>query len=118
MISRRHFLAAVLAALFIISIPSSYCTEAFLKTYYNELFLGEKKTSNYHGPLNPIARFSQDNGELILVDDLFASHYLDNSIQDEPFTLYQFWFDKVRDKSTCPDLNLGENIDYIRYLLS
>lgn len=87
-----------------------------LDRYYQNLFIGEKRTSNYHGPLDPRAKFSDKNGDLNLLDDYFSHRYIDNQIQPETMALHDFWFDKVVEKSTCPDVTLGENIDYIRYL--
>lgn len=87
-----------------------------LDRYYHNLFLGEKKTNTYHGPLDPRATFSDENGDLWLLDDLFANHYLNEEIQSEALDLHDFWFKKIIDKSNCPDSTLGENIDYIRYL--
>lgn len=87
-----------------------------LDRYYQNLFIGEKKTSNYVGALDPRAVFSAESGDLYLLDDQFASRYINNQLQPEAMDLYEFWFKKVADKSTCPDVILGENIDYIRYL--
>ncbi|MGZ3788905.1 MAG: hypothetical protein ACXVLQ_10295 [Bacteriovorax sp.] len=87
-----------------------------LDRYYQSLFIGEKKTSNYHGPLDPRAVFDEASGDLWTLDDMFSSHYLNEQIQPEAMELYEFWFKKVAEKSTCPDVALGENIDYIRYL--
>lgn len=87
-----------------------------LDSYYMNLFIGEKRTSNYYGPLDPRSKFSDKNGELNLLDDYFSTHYINNQIQADAFKLHEFWFEKVIEKSTCPDANLGENVDYIRYL--
>lgn len=87
-----------------------------LDRYYQNLFIGEKKTANYVGALDPRSVFSDESGDLYLIDDQFASRYINNQLQPEAMDLYDFWFKKVVDKSTCPDVILGENIDYIRYL--
>ncbi|MBC7539161.1 MAG: hypothetical protein H7281_10090 [Bacteriovorax sp.] len=87
-----------------------------LDRYYQNLFIGEKKTNNYSGPIDPRSNFSEENGELWLLDDQFSSHYLNNQIQADALDLHSFWFKKIIEKSTCPDATLGENIDYIRYL--
>lgn len=87
-----------------------------LDSYYQDLFLGEKKTSNYSGALDPRAIFSDESGELLLLDNRFLSNYLNNQIQADALDLHDFWFNKVVEKSICPDVTLGENIDYIRYL--
>jgi hypothetical protein len=87
-----------------------------LDRYYQNLFIGEKRTGNYSGPLDPRSNFNEENGDLWLLDDQFSSHYLNNQIQADAIDLHGFWFKKIVEKSTCPDATLGENIDYIRYL--
>lgn len=87
-----------------------------LDRYYKNLFLGEKRTVNYSGPLDARAIFSEETGSLLLLDDIYANHYINQQIQADAMELHQFWFKKVTEKSTCPDDTLGENIDYIRYL--
>lgn len=87
-----------------------------LDRYYKNLFLGEKKTSNYQGQLDARSVFSDEAGEMSFLDEQFSSHYINPQIQTDAFDLHDFWFKKVVEKSTCPDGALGENIDYIRYL--
>ena len=87
-----------------------------LDHYYKNLFMGEMKTGNYSGPLNPRAKFNEETGELLLLDDQFNANYLNDQIQGNAFDLHEFWFKKVVEKSACPDVTLGESIDYIRYL--
>lgn len=87
-----------------------------LDDYYRDVFMGEKKTINYAGPLDPRSQYSDSVGDLILLDDTFKDAYMNQQIQDEPFVLHRYWFNEVVEKSTCPDETLGENIDYIRYL--
>ncbi len=87
-----------------------------LGTFYSNLYLGEKRTSNYFGAIDTRATFSAESGELQLLDDRFSSQYLHDQIQKDAFNLHDFWSKKIIDKSTCPDLELGHNINYIRYL--
>lgn len=87
-----------------------------LNQFYKGVYLGEKKTPNYNGPLDPRAQFSETKGELVLIDDLFKESYLSSNIQTEPFQLHNFWFRELVEKSTCPDEVLSQNMDYIRYL--
>ncbi len=87
-----------------------------LDRYYHSLFVGEKRTNNYAGPLDPRTIFSEEKGELTFLDDQFAGHYANKQIQEDALGLHEFWFRKVVEKSICPDTTLGENIDYIRYL--
>jgi hypothetical protein len=84
--------------------------------YYGEAILGEKKTLNYEGPLDPRAKFNSSNGNLTLLDDIFKDGYLNEQIQESSFDLHHYWFDQVVEKSACPDTVLSENNDYIRYL--
>ncbi len=85
-----------------------------LNEYYNGVFMGEKKTPNYAGPLDPRTEISSSG--LILLDDIFKDQYLNRQIENVPFTLHDYWFNEVVEKSTCPDTTLNENMDYIRYL--
>lgn len=87
-----------------------------LEQYYHSLFLGEKRTSLYYGPLDPRSSFNRESGELWLLDDQFLTHYFDEHLQPEALDFHDFWVKKIIDKSNCPDIVLGENIDYIRYL--
>lgn len=115
MIKYSPFSILTVGALVISSLASAGDTKS-LDNYYRDVFLGEKKTSNYSGPLDPRSTYSDSTGNLIMLDDSFKGHYMNQQIQDEPFSLHQYWFDKVVEKSACPDETLGENIDYIRYL--
>lgn len=87
-----------------------------LSEYYNDAFLGEKKTTNYFGPLDPRSTASTHTGNLVLLDDVFKETYINEQIQGEAFDLYDYWFSEVVEKSACPDVVLSENVDYIRYL--
>lgn len=90
--------------------------EESLGRYYQNLFLGEKKTNDYFGPLDPRTVFNEESGDLQTLDDQFKNHYLNNETQPEALDVHNFWFKKIIEKSTCPDLTLGQNIDYIRYV--
>jgi hypothetical protein len=85
-----------------------------LNEYYNGVFIGEKKTPNYSGPLDPRTKISSSG--LILLDDIFINQYLNRQIDTVPFELHDYWFNEIVEKSTCPDITLSENMDYIRYL--
>jgi len=87
-----------------------------LNHYYSNLYIGEKRLSNYVGANDSRAYFLGESGELQFLDDRFSLKYLHEQIQPDAFDLHDFWFKKIIDKSTCPDLELGKNIDYIRYL--
>ena len=87
-----------------------------LDKYYQNVFLGEKKTANYFGALDPRSKFDDTTGGLSFLDENYYNQYLNQQIQDEAFSLHQFWFKDVVLKSNCPDETLGDNLDYIRYL--
>ena len=90
--------------------------ENTMTKYHRDVFLGEKNALLYYGPLDPRTTHHNSSAELIFLDDVFKSSYLNQQIQEEPFFLYNYWFDEVVEKSTCPDTVLSENLDYIRYL--
>ncbi|MBC7713594.1 MAG: hypothetical protein H7177_09655 [Rhizobacter sp.] len=100
----------------LISTQATADDNKMLNDYYQDVFIGEKRTQNYAGPLDPRSRFNDSVGDLILLDDNFKDHYINQQIQEEPFDLHHFWFNDLVEKSTCPNITLGENIDYIRYL--
>lgn len=87
-----------------------------LNQYYNSVYMGEQKTTLYNGPLDQRSKFNEKTGELVFLDTLFRREYLNHEIQDDPFELYNFWFDEVVEKSVCPNDTLNANINYIRYL--
>lgn len=87
-----------------------------INTYYSNVFMGEKKTNNYIGPLDPRSIYSDRTGNLVLLDDIFKDQYLNREIEAEPFSLYRFWFNDLVEESVCPNSVLSDNIDYIRYL--
>lgn len=100
----------------LISTPALTDENKMLNDYYQDVFIGEMRTPNYFGPLDPRSIYSDSTGDLILLDDLFKNRYINQQIQNEPFELHHFWFNDLVEKSTCPNVTLGENIDYIRYL--
>lgn len=107
----------LLVFLFFLKLNSAFAEEEnSLKKYYENVFLGEKKTVNYFGPLDARTVFSEDLGNLILLDDQFKNNYLNQNFEAESFRMHQFWFAKVLEKSTCPDEEYGNNLDYTRYL--
>jgi hypothetical protein len=87
-----------------------------LNQYYENVYMGEQKTTLYFGPLDQRSTFHDKTGELVFLDTLFRRNYLNHQIQDEAFGLNKFWVDDVLEKSTCPNEVLSANIDYIRYL--
>lgn len=111
-----YILSLLLPGLSLAKVDKEASEAESLDRYYESLYLGEKKTNTYHGPLDPRATFKAESGVQWLLDDQFEYHYLNDEIQSEAMDLHEFWFRKIVDKSTCPDVALGENIDYIRYL--
>lgn len=114
MVDMKVFKKIILSSVFASSVMMGHASDNNLDGYYNGVFIGEKKTPNYSGPLDPRAKSSSSG--LILLDDIFKDHYLNGQIESVPFTLHDYWFNEVVEKSTCPDTTLNENMDYIRYL--
>ena len=88
----------------------------FLNNYYQRLFVGERKINNYQGATDSRTFFNEEKGELLFLDEQFSQHFFDKQVQLSFFNLHSFWLNKVKEKSTCPNVALGENTDYIRYL--
>lgn len=114
MIDMRVLKKITLSLVLASSVMVGQASDNNLDGYYNSVFIGEKKTPNYSGPLDPRSEVSSSG--LILLDDIFKDQYLNHQIEDVPFTLHDYWFNEVVEKSTCPDTTLSENMDYIRYL--
>jgi hypothetical protein len=114
MISAQKIKSIVLTLAVLSSTAVFSAEDNNLNEYYRGVFVGEKKTPNYSGPLDPRSAISSSG--LILLDDIFKDQYLNQQIQDMPFSLHRYWFNEVVEKSTCPDSTLNENMDYIRYL--
>lgn len=118
---KKKFISLLIFVLLIPSSPNAMTiinlerSEA-LESYYQNLYLGERKTRNYGGPSDPRANFDEESGDLRTLDDQFSIDYLNDQTEREVFNLQNFWFKKVIEKSTCPDVTLGENVEYIRYL--
>lgn len=104
----------ILSSVFVSSVVMGHASDSNLDEYYHGVFMGEKKTPNYYGPLDPRGQISSSG--LVLLDDIFKDQYLNQQIQDVPFSLHDYWFNEVVEKSACPDTTLNDNMDYIRYL--
>ncbi len=87
-----------------------------LDDYYKEIFLGEKPTGLYYGPLDARGVFNDSSGSIDFLDDLYSKNYLFDTFQVGLGELPQFWSQEVMEKSICPNKTLSENITYIRYL--
>lgn len=110
-----HKVKSIILTLAVLSSTAVFSAQdSNLNEYYRDVFMGEKKTPNYSGPLDPRTEISSSG--LILLDDIFKERYLNHQIQEMPFSLHQYWFNEVVEKSACPDSVLSDNIDYIRYL--
>jgi hypothetical protein len=90
--------------------------EQALGNYYSQLFIGQHQTDNYSGPLNPLSRFNNEHVQLVFMDDMYKEQFLQHELQPELFELKDFWSSKLTDQSSCPNVTLGEHLDYIRYL--
>ena len=113
MIKKQFLKSFMLGALFF---SKSSLAVDNISNYYKEVYLGEKKTQNYFGPLDPRAEFSAGDSTLRLLDEIYYEQFFNKQIQEEPFGLHNYWFDEVVEKSTCPDDELAEHLEYIRYL--
>lgn len=112
----KSLLVTSILALLLPTLSSVAGEKDLLERYYDHLYVGEQKTPNYFGPLDPRATFNAESGEISLLDEQFKQSYLNQQIQADALELNNFWFKKIVDKSNCPDITLGENYDYVRYL--
>jgi hypothetical protein len=95
---------------------SEISDKEFLSSFYSTLFLGERKSINYQGPRDSRTEFNKESGTLKFLDDQYNNHYFDHQTQKEVYDLHDVWFNNVVTTSTCPDITLGENVEYIRYI--
>jgi len=114
MISAQKIKSIVLTFAVLSSTAVFSADDGHLNEYYQGVFMGEKKTPNYSGPLDPRSEITSSG--VILLDDIFRDQYLNSHIQSDPFILHNYWFNEVVEKSACPDATLNENMEYIRYL--
>lgn len=82
--------------------------------------VGEKKTPNYFGVKAPdvsrvVRNFSPEK-ESPSEDDQYLQLFMKDKLQAHPIELTQFWFEDLITESLCPNEELAENIEYIRYL--
>lgn len=87
-----------------------------LDNYYERLKTGERKVENYTGPRDNRSLYIEASGKTVFLEDHYRNNVLNREIQAELFDLESFWKEKILEKSTCPDEELGEYSDYIRYL--
>ncbi len=112
----NHFLYYLLFSIFLSATEAS--ESSFLLREWRDI--GEKKTNDYFGvKAPPLANLSKHySPELVpLSEDEFYIHQLTKQkIQEHPISLSQYWFDELVNESLCPNEELGENLEYIRYL--
>lgn len=80
----------------------------------------EKRTLDYFGVNKPI---TSDFGYLYSIeknnlteDELYIQKVLKKNLQEHPITLSRFWFEDLSTESSCPNEELTEHLEYIRYL--
>jgi hypothetical protein len=87
-----------------------------INSYYLEVYLGERPSKIYSGPIAPEILYRQSLGELSFLDDYFNENFARPLIVDELFLLTDYWFSDMMVASSCPNQYLSQNIQYIRYL--
>jgi len=102
--------------LFLVSLNLQARNENSLDNFYQQMKTGERRVDNYSGPKDNRATFSETSGQVLFLEDQYKNEVVNREIQSELFELNNFWKDKILEKSTCPDEELGEHVDYIRYL--
>lgn len=104
--------------LFTVSLLLSHAlaAKAPLNDLYQAVYLGEKATGHYSGPLAPMSHLNSLDGSMILLDDFFRENYVEDLIHEEVFRLSHLWMTDISDISSCPNFYLNQNLNYIRYL--
>jgi len=105
--------STVLAFLFIAFFSSSVWADKF----HDRAFLGEYNPSDYFGPLFPA--FKKRLGLLRDYQDLdqaFSQKYVQEMTDPEIAELEYQWFYEIPGMEICPNIELGANLDFIRYL--
>lgn len=82
--------------------------------------VGERKTPNYYGvkapDLSSVSKNFSPEKTNVNEDDLYIKNFIQKNLQGHPLELSQFWFEDLVTESLCPNEELAENIEYIRYL--
>ncbi|MCK6595501.1 MAG: hypothetical protein L6Q33_09900, partial [Bacteriovoracaceae bacterium] len=110
----------LLAAILLLSFSQNILGDVLAAEKPNSFYLwrnvGEIKTPVHAGIMSPMVFKHSNEVKPLNEDDQYIQSLVRSNIQDYPFTLSQFWFDDVMEESLCPNSELAENLEYIRYL--
>lgn len=84
--------------------------------YYDAVFLGEKNTQVYHGPLSPMVQRNEHLAQQLFFEDMWKEKHFFEITSPQFEEVNTIWFDELPAMSSCPNYYLKENIEYIRYL--
>lgn len=118
-ISLKRLLGALLLCLIFFQAGEGFSQSSEpqgLDSYYLEVYLGERPSKTYSGPIAPNMLYKRSLGELSFLDDYFVENFSRPLIVDELFLLTDYWFSDIMVASSCPNQYLAQNIHYIRYL--
>jgi hypothetical protein len=110
----------LLAAILLLSFSQNILGDVLAAEKPNSFYLwrnvGEIKTPVHAGIMSPMVFKHSNEVKPLNEDDQYIQSLVRSNIQDYPLTLSQFWFDDVMEESLCPNSELAENLEYIRYL--
>lgn len=110
------FLASILLVSFTQNVWADLLAAEKPDSFYLWRNVGEVKTPVHSGVTSPMVLKHSNESKPINEDEQYIQSLVRSSIQDYPMTLSQFWFDDVMEESLCPNSELAENLEYIRYL--
>lgn len=110
------FLASILLVSFTQNVWADLLAAEKPDSFYLWRNVGEVKTPVFSGVTSPMVYKHTNESKPIDEDDFYIQSLVRSNIQDYPLTLSQFWFDDVMEESLCPNSELAENLEYIRYL--
>lgn len=110
------FLASILLVSFTQNVWADLLAAEKPDSFYLWRNVGEVKTPVHSGVTSPMVLKHSNESKPIDEDEQYIQSLVRSSIQDYPMTLSQFWFDDVMEESLCPNSELAENLEYIRYL--
>lgn len=110
------FLASILLVSFTQNVWADLLAAEKPDSFYLWRNVGEVKTPVFSGVTSPMVYKHTNESKPIDEDDFYIQNLVRSNIQDYPLTLSQFWFDDVMEESLCPNSELAENLEYIRYL--
>lgn len=110
------FLASILLVSFTQNVWADLLAAEKPDSFYLWRNVGEVRTPVFSGVTSPMVYKHTNESKPIDEDDFYIQSLVRSNIQDYPLTLSQFWFDDVMEESLCPNSELAENLEYIRYL--